>query len=329
MKAFTCLAPGAVALEDRPEPVRAPGEVLVRPRRVGICGTDFHIYEGLHPFLDYPRVIGHELAGTIAEAPEGSRFAPGQEVIVLPYLSCGSCHACRSGKPNCCVRIAVLGVHRDGGMCELLAVPEANLLPADGLSLDAAACVEFLAIGAHAVRRAGPMQGRRALVVGAGPIGAGTAIFARLAGAELTLSDRDPSRLAQVTAVLGLDQDAGGATPPGEEGYDVVFDATGSRASMEASFGKVAHGGTLVFVGVLQDTISFADAEFHKRETTLTASRNATLEDFRTVLAAIAAGHVPIAALVTHRTSLEALSADLPRLASEKAGLIKALVDIP
>ena len=156
MKAVVCLAPGKIVLEDRPEPVRAPDEVLVRIRRVGICGTDYHIYEGLHPFLEYPR---RDRART---GRDRGRSAGGQPVrgrrrmsSSCPTSAAATATPATAGKPNCCMRIAVLGVHRDGGMCEWLSLPEANLLPADGLSLDAAASVEFLAIGAHAVRRAG------------------------------------------------------------------------------------------------------------------------------------------------------------------------------
>ncbi len=336
MKAVVCREPGRMTLEDRPEPARARGEVLVRIRRVGICGTDYHIYQGHHPFLEYPRLIGHELSGTVAEAPAGSRFAAGQDVIVLPYLSCGRCNACRNRKPNCCTQIAVLGVHRDGGMCEWLSLPEDNLLPADGLSLDEAATVEFLAIGAHAVRRAGPLQGLRVLVTGAGPIGIGTAIFAGIAGAEVVLMDRDANRLALAAAATGLDRSivADGASQSAVsvatngDGFDVVFDATGNRTSMETSFGHVAHGGTLVLVGVLQDQIAFSDADFHKREMTLMASRNATLEDFEHVIAAIKAGQVPVEKIVTHRTSLDSVARDLPVWANDRAALIKALVEV-
>ncbi|HEY9346727.1 MAG TPA: alcohol dehydrogenase catalytic domain-containing protein, partial [Inquilinus sp.] len=196
MRAVVCRAPGELALEDRPAPGRGEGEVLVRVRRMGICGTDFHIYEGSHPYLQYPRIMGHELSGEVLDSPGGSALAPGDRVIVNPYVSCGACIACRGGKPNCCVRIAVLGVHRDGGMCETIAVPERNLYPAGSLTLDQAACIEFLAIGAHAVARSGLAPGVRALVIGAGPIGLGTALFAGLAGGDVSIMDREADRLA-------------------------------------------------------------------------------------------------------------------------------------
>jgi len=148
MQAIVCQKPGALAFEDRPEPTRGAGEVLVQIRRVGICGTDYHIYEGTQPYLQYPRVMGHELSAEVMEAPVTSALKRGQIVVVNPYIACGTCTACRNGKPNCCMRIAVLGVHRDGGMTELLSLPEGNLYPAGVLSIEQAATVEFLGIGA-------------------------------------------------------------------------------------------------------------------------------------------------------------------------------------
>ncbi|TIV29792.1 MAG: dehydrogenase, partial [Mesorhizobium sp.] len=174
-------------LEDRAAPgAPQPGWARVAVSHVGICGTDYHIFEGKHPFLAYPRIMGHEVSGTIVEKGEGIDLAVGEPVIINPYLSCGQCIACRHGKPNCCVKIEVLGVHRDGAMCDEILVPAQNLYPANGLSLADAAAVEFLAIGAHAVRRSSATPGQRTLVIGAGPIGLGTAIFARIAGLDVS-----------------------------------------------------------------------------------------------------------------------------------------------
>ena len=337
MEALVCRKPGELALEERPEPQRATGDALVRIRCVGICGTDYHIYEGSHPYLQYPRIMGHELAAEIVEAPAGSRLRPGDLVVVNPYIACGTCNACRKGKPNCCVNIAVLGVHRDGGMTQLISVPETNLYPADGLSPDQAATVEFLAIGAHGVSRAGSsIQSGRTLVIGAGPIGIGAAIFAAIAGSAVTLMDRESERLEEAARLIGaratIAADAQAAETVAEitkgEGFDTVIDATGNRASMEAGFGYVAHGGVYVLVSVVRENVTFADPEFHKRETTLLASRNALKADFETVIAAIAAGKVPISNLITHRTTLAGATSDLARWATDKRGLIKALIDV-
>ena len=336
MRAVVCRSPGDLALEQRPEASRGAAEALIAVRRVGICGTDFHIYQGSHPYLEYPRIIGHELSGEVLEAPLGSALKPNQRVVVNPYLSCGACIACRKGKPNCCVRIAVLGVHRDGGMCERISVPVTNLYPAGSLTFDEAASVEFLSIGAHAIARSGLKTGDRALVVGAGPIGLGVALFAGLAGSDVTVIDLDPGRLdfagqAGLGGRLILADDRTGervAEATDGEGFDVVFDATGNRGSMEDAVRHVAHGGSLLLVSVVNEDITLSDPELHKREISLLGSRNALRTDFESVMATIEKRRVPLQLLLTHRTSLSAAAVDIPRWTTEKRGLVKALVEI-
>ncbi|WP_421580400.1 zinc-binding alcohol dehydrogenase family protein [Shinella sp. M31] len=335
MKAAVCVEPGRLEAVERERPGAPEGWARVAVSHVGICGTDYHIFEGKHPFLEYPRVMGHEVSATVIE-PGASGLAAGTPVVVNPYIACGTCVACRKGKPNCCTAIRVLGVHTDGALCEEITVPPENLYPAEGLLLEAAATVEFLAIGAHAVRRSLAPAGSRALVIGAGPIGLGTALFSRIAGHAVTLMDTSQERLAMAAERFGFASGlVAGATAAEEvsrvtdgDGFDVVFDATGYGKSMEAAFGYVAHGGALVLVSVVKDEIRFSDPEFHKREMMLIGSRNATRVDFEHVMASIRAGHVPVAALVTHRTTLGNVPADLARWATEKAGLIKAVVCI-
>ncbi|MGX5846026.1 zinc-binding alcohol dehydrogenase family protein [Mesorhizobium sp. PL10] len=337
MKAVICRSPGDLVLEDRAAPGAPPaGWALVAVSHVGICGTDYHIFEGKHPFLAYPRIMGHEVSGTVVEASEGVDLAIGEPVVINPYLACGKCIACRHGKPNCCVKIEVLGVHRDGAMAEQILVPAQNLYPTNGLSLADAAAVEFLAIGAHAVRRARAEPGARTLVIGAGPIGLGTAIFAGIAGLDVSLLDMSSERLTFAANELGfatLDGSQKAAAElvrdaTGGEGFDVVFDATGNTASVQSAFAHVAHGGMLVLVSVVKDDIVFSDPEFHKREMTLVGSRNALKADFDHVAASILSGAVPLAKLVSHRTTLAGTPRDLARWAHEKSGLIKAVIEV-
>ncbi|WP_192180611.1 zinc-binding alcohol dehydrogenase family protein [Mesorhizobium amorphae] len=337
MKAVVCRSPGDLVVEDRLAPgAPPPGWALVAVSHVGICGTDYHIFEGKHPFLAYPRIMGHEVSGTVVDKGDGVTLNVGEPVIINPYLACGKCIACRHDKPNCCVKIEVLGVHRDGAMCEQILVPAQNLYPANGLSLADAAAVEFLAIGAHAVRRARAEPGARTLVIGAGPIGLGTALFARIAGLDVSLLDMSSERLSFAESELGFATLDGsrataadlvrGAT--GGEGFDIVFDATGNTQSVQSAFAHVAHGGTLVLVSVVKDDIVFSDPEFHKREMTLVGSRNALGADFDHVAASIRNGTVPLAKLVTHRTTLGQVPLDLARWAHEKSGLIKAVIEV-
>lgn len=334
MRAILCSEPFALDLIERAEPQRGEGQVLVRIRRVGLCGTDYHIFAGNQPFLSYPRVMGHELSGEILAAGDHSALRVGQTVTINPYLACGTCVACRRGKPNCCMRIAVLGVHADGGMQDVIAVPESAVIDAEGLTLDQAAMVEFLAIGAHAVARASLREDDRVLVVGAGPIGIAAALFARSDGARVTIIDTRAARLAYAREVLGFadvllaDADAPQALADqtADEYFDAVFDATGNIHAMRAGLKYVAHGGTYVLISVVSDDLQFPDPEFHKRETTLLASRNALSADFERVIAAIRDGSIPTAALHTHSLDAPELPTRLPELIAEADHVLKAIV---
>jgi 2-desacetyl-2-hydroxyethyl bacteriochlorophyllide A dehydrogenase len=334
-EALVCSEPERLQLLQRPVASPPSGYALVRPRRVGICGTDYHIFEGKHPFLQYPRIMGHELAVEVVEAPPGSPVGAGETCVVNPYLSCGQCVACRAGKPNCCVNISVLGVHQDGGMVGLMSLPAGNLIPAGDLSVDQCAAVEFLAIGAHAVRRGAVSARDKVLVVGVGPIGLGVALFAKLSGAAVAVFDRDSERIATAREILSVDSLVAGTevieaarTFTQGDGFDVVFDATGNQRAMEKGFEFVAHGGRYVLVSVIKDSITFMDPDFHRKELTLLGSRNATVEDFKRVMAAIRSGQAPIDRLITHRSSLAEAVTNIPLWATQKSGLIKAMIEI-
>jgi 2-desacetyl-2-hydroxyethyl bacteriochlorophyllide A dehydrogenase len=335
MDVVVCRRPGTLTVEQRPVPEPGPDDVLVRVRRVGVCGTDMHIFRGVQPYLSYPRIMGHELSGEIVSGPAGSNFSPGEPVYVVPYLSCGECSACKKDRPNCCMALTVLGVHRDGGLAEYVCVPKRFVFSARGVSLDEAAMIEFLAIGAHAVRRADVKRSQRVLVSGSGPIGLACALFAKLRGGEVTVVDCRPERLAFCSEKIGIqhvlavspDIQARLLSISGGDMFDVVFDATGNAQAMENGFRYVAHGGTYVLVSVVSANITFSDPEFHKREITLMGSRNATAEDFGLVLDAIRAGKIPTADLTTHRAPLQDLPAAMSHWLEPESKVIKAMVE--
>jgi 2-desacetyl-2-hydroxyethyl bacteriochlorophyllide A dehydrogenase len=335
MLSIFCDTPGTLTARDIEKPVRSDDEVLVRVRRIGICGTDLHIFSGNQPYLSYPRVMGHELSGTVEVAPLGSDLKSGDIVTILPYISCQECSACLKGKTNCCKNIAVLGVHCDGGMAEYLSLPERCVIKADGLTLDQAAMTEFLAIGAHAVRRGNVEAGQKVLIVGAGPIGMAVAVFAIARGAEVTLLDGRLDRLSfckrelkahHIVELGDGDVDQLASITNGDF-FDVVFEATGNAKAMERGFSFVGHGGAYVLVSIIASDIKFNDPEFHKRETTLLGSRNATPEDFNVVLAALRAGQVP-EALITHRMALDEVPHKFAGLLDPKAGVVKAMISV-
>ncbi|VFS61257.1 Sorbitol dehydrogenase [Leminorella grimontii] len=152
MKTLICQEPTKLVYQQREVPSPAAGEAVIKINAVGICGTDIHAWSGKQPFFSYPRVLGHEICGEVTTLGAGvNQFKVGQRVAVMPYLSCGKCGACQSGRTNCCENISVIGVHQDGGFCEYLSVPVSNLLAVDGVDPIAAALIEPFAISAHAV----------------------------------------------------------------------------------------------------------------------------------------------------------------------------------
>ncbi len=333
MRAISCVAPNQLALIDIPRPELQPGWVRVAIRHIGICGTDYHIFEGNFPFFEYPRVIGHELSGTVVDA-NGENFTVGQPVVINPYLNCGHCPACLEGRANCCETLKVIGVHAPGGMAEEIIMPAGNLYPAGNLSLRDAAMVEFLAIGAHAIRRTAELKpGARALVVGSGPIGLGVAYFARIAGADVTVVDAAPDKI-EATRALGFRTFSPADTEGAEfgaikaTGFDAVFDSTGSIRAMNASIFHARNGGSYTLVGVIKGDLVFPDSEVHRRELTIRASRNAIKADFEHVMASMLAGKVPTDKLATHATSMDDVPKNMPAWAHDRTGLIKAIVTV-
>jgi 2-desacetyl-2-hydroxyethyl bacteriochlorophyllide A dehydrogenase len=338
MKAIVCEEVERFAIVDLPEPQWVPSEAIVRIRRIGICGTDYHAFKGNQPFFTYPRILGHELAGIIEKIGHNDAgLREGDQVSIMPYLQCGECIACRRGKTNCCTDLKVLGVHVDGGMRERISVPITHLLKTDGITLDQTAIIEPLAIGAHAVRRSGLRSGEFALVIGGGPIGLGVMAFAKAAGARVIAMDIIEERLTYARSWAGAAHTVNALEQPLEqleaitngELPTIVFDATGNARSMTNSFGFVAHGGTLVYVGLVKADISFHDPEFHKREITLMGSRNATKDDFEHVLETVRSGKIKVEeGYVTHRASFAEMPEHFEQWLKPESKVIKAIVEL-
>jgi 2-desacetyl-2-hydroxyethyl bacteriochlorophyllide A dehydrogenase len=322
MKQITLEYPGRFTSADVSVPQAGEGQALVRIHRIGICGTDLHAFAGRQPFFAYPRILGHELGVEVLQVPSNERgITAGARCAVEPYLSCGHCHACKLGKTNCCERLQVLGVHVDGGMRGFLAVPIKQLHPSEHLSFDQLALVETLSIGAHAVSRSGMHPGENVLVVGAGPIGLAVVQFAVAAGGRVRVQEVDESRRGFAKR-LGVETLA----EPDDRLADLVFDATGSPLAMEASFERVAHGGRLVFVGLVQARISFDDPLFHRREITLVASRN-SCNDFPRIIRLIESGQIDTTPWITHRLGLSSVPNEFAAL-REQPGLVKAMIEV-
>ncbi|MFJ8265431.1 zinc-binding alcohol dehydrogenase family protein [Peribacillus asahii] len=337
MKSIVCEQPKQFKMIETERPVPNAEEALIRVRRIGICGTDIHAYGGNQPFFSYPRILGHELSGYIEFIPENALgLEVGDQVSIIPYMECGECIACKNKKTNCCTNMKVLGVHIEGGMSEWITVPYNHLVKTEGLTLDQSAMIEPLSIGAHAVRRAAIQEGEFALVIGAGPIGLGVMAFAKEQGAKVIAMDVNDERLAFASKWANVDYTVNALNHPLEKLAEltngdmptVVFDATGNAKSMMNAFEFPAHGGRLIYVGLVKSDISFNDPDFHSKELTLMGSRNATREDFDYVVNTVKNGVVDLDLYITHRTHLDDMIQQFEGWLTPEAKVIKAIVEI-
>ena len=337
MKTLVCIRPGEFKYETGEQPELQPGQAIIKIKRIGICGTDLHAFEGTQPFFEYPRILGHELSGELIAVDGAAGFEISEAVSFIPYFYCGKCIACQKGKQNACVNIKVCGVHQHGGMVEYLSIPSYSLIHGEGLSFDALALVEPLAIGAHGVRRAAVIKGEYVLVIGAGPIGLGTMEFARIAGGKVIALDINNDRLKFCKerlnvkhAINALDIDVvqqlmaitNGDMPT------VVIDATGNLKAINNAFQYMAHGARYVLIGLQKGDIHFSHPEFHKREATLMSSRNATREDFEHVIDCMKRKEVDPTTYITHRVLFDQVKDEFESWLNPANGVIKALVEV-
>jgi len=337
MKTLVCTEPGKLEYSAAEKPQLKKAHAIIKIKRIGICGTDLHAFEGTQPFFTYPRILGHELAGELIEFDNAPGFEKGESVSFIPYFNCFNCIACRNGKPNCCTRLQVCGVHINGGMAEYHSVPSSSLLHGDGLEFDELALVEPLAIGAHGIRRADIKPGEFALIIGAGPIGLGTMEFARIAGANIIALDINEKRLQFCKERLGVKHTINAfsqdilqelMTITHGDMPTAVIDATGNLKAINDAFQYMAHGGRYVLIGLQKGDISFSHPEFHKREGTLMSSRNATRDDFEHVIKSIKQGEIRPQMYITHRVEFDKVAEEFGSWLDPANGVIKAMVEI-
>lgn len=340
MRAIQLKSPGELRQIELPNP-SAPGrgEVLLRTHSVGICGTDIGGYLGKFPFFTYPKIIGHELGVEVLEVgPDVDHLQVGDRCCVEPYINCGHCFACRHGHTNCCQTNQTLGVMTDGGLCDQFVLRADKVHPSRGLDYDQLALVETLAIGCHAADRGDCRGGDHVLVIGAGPIGLATLEFVRLTGAEMIVMDRVESRLDFVRNTYGVSHTITFVSPEqalaeleqitGGDRCRVVIDATGNHHSMSDAVRYVAQTGTLVYVGISDQALTFPHAEFHKPEMTLKASRNALPTDFQKIMRLIEADVIDTRPWITHRCDFDSLPTAFPEFTRPESGVIKAIVEV-
>ncbi len=331
--------PNSMAVCERPMPEPAAGEVRVRVRYAGICGSDLHIFRGHNPFVAYPRVIGHEFVGTIDAVGVGvdaSRI--GQRVVADPVISCGQCHACRIGRQNVCSRLQVIGVHRDGGFSEYACVPAGNayVIP-DGMPEASASVIEPFAVAANVTHRTGVLAQDVALIYGAGPVGLNLMqVLKRVHGIRAFITDRLDERLALARQCgAGEDEVINTAREPLEQalaargvegGPTLIFDAVCHPAILEEAVRIAAPAGRIGVLGFSPTPSAIPQQELTKKELTLYASRlNCAM--FPTVIDWIAKGLVNPGQIVTHHVDFRDVAGAFALAEGNPGECCKVLLD--
>ena len=309
MRAIVIEAPGRAGLGTLAEPTLAEGQVLLRVRTVGFCGSDLNTFRGLNPLVSYPRVPGHEIAGVVEAVGTGvpGEIRAGTQVTVVPYTACGRCSACRRGRVNTCRDNQTLGVQRDGALTERIALPWQTLITGEGLDRRELALVEPLAVGFHAVARGRVVEGDVVAVIGTGAVGLGAVAGAARAGGTVIAVDVDDAKLtmARRSGATHVVNSRTGSLHErlqeltGGDGPDVVIEAVGLPETFLAAVAEVAVAGRVVYIGYAKAPVSFDTTQFVRKELDILGARNATADDFRAVLALLRGKGFPVADAVT------------------------------
>jgi L-gulonate 5-dehydrogenase len=337
MKTAVTLAPHNVEIQETPEPRPRPGEALIRIERVGICGSDVHLYHGAHPYASYPRIQGHEAAGRIVAFGDGYHgdLNEAQKIAIEPLIHCGSCYPCRQGRRNCCVNLKVLGAHLDGAFREYISVPTYTLYSSADLTPEQAALVEPISIGVQAVHRSAIQAGEQVLIIGAGPIGAGISLAAVDRGARVMVADKLASRLELVRhfgverTVDASQEDLGEAVQEwtSGDGAHIAIDAVGAPPVIRQCCELVASAGRVMIVGLSMQEVSLPVIDFTRKEMTILGSRN-NAGLFGEAVALVSRHRDKLMHMITHRYRLDDLPEALALAAEHPEQVEKVMIEI-
>ena len=338
MKALQIKAPGEVHVIDIPMPKPQRGEVRIRIRRAGYCGSDLNTFRGYNPLVSYPRVPGHELGGTI-DAIGAETQAPdiGTPVLVVPYTACGKCTSCRQGRPNCCRYNQTLGVQREGGIAEYICVPVEKLLLAPGLDFEELAMVEPLTVGFHAVSRGRVTSSDTIAVLGCGAIGLGAIAGASARGARVVAVDLDPEKL-KLAQVAGAQEVINTSTEnlserlkalTSDEGPQVIIEAIGLPQTFRAAVEEVCFAGRVVYIGYAKAPVEYDTKLFVQKELDIMGSRNAETADFKAVIAHLQAKKFPVKAAISRVAPIDEAPKAMRDWSAKPLAFTKIQVEFP
>lgn len=338
MKAVQIINPSEMKVVDLEKPVVGTGEVLVRIKYVGFCGSDLNTFLGRNPMVKLPVIPGHEVGAVIEEIGPGvpAGFEKGMNVTLNPYTNCGNCASCRNGRVNACEHNETLGVQRNGVMCEYAVLPWTKIIPAGDISARDCALIEPMSVGFHAVARGQVTDNEVVMVIGCGMIGVGAIVRAALRGATVVAVDLDDEKL-ELAKKVGASYVINSKTENVHErmqeiseglGADVVIEAVGSPATYVMAVDEVGFTGRVVCIGYAKSEVAFQTKYFVQKELDIRGSRNALPADFRAVINYMKAGNCPIEELITKIAKPEQALESMQEWAANPGKVFRILVEL-
>jgi len=323
MKALILNGPGEIGIGTVPDAVRRPSEVLLRVRLVGLCGSDLNSFRGKNPMVSFPRIPGHEVAGTIVETDPAvaAEWPVGKDVTLSPYTSCGRCASCLRGRPNACQSNETLGVQRDGALTEYLSIAPEKLYAAK-LSLRELCLVEPLTVGFHAVARGRVTREDVVAIFGCGGVGLGAVAAAGFRGARTIAIDVDDAKL-EIARKAGATDAINTMREPLHERLLELTDGRGPDVVVEVAF-----TGRVVYIGYAKEPVAYETRLFVQKELDILGSRNALPEDFREVLSMIVEGRFPVEEAISHTVAFADAPAFFAAWSANPASYSKIMIDL-
>jgi len=331
--------PGKIEFRDVDRPAPQDNEVLIEIKRIGVCGSDIHVFHGLHPYTSYPVVQGHEVSGIIAEVGGQVRdFSVGDKVTIMPQVTCGDCYPCRHGMYHICESLKVMGFQTGGAAQEYFAVNAKNVLTLpDDMSLDEAAMVEPISVAAHALSRGGDLSGKKVLVLGAGTIGNLVGQVAQVSGASaVMITDVNDYKLEKARA-CGLDfvvnplkEDLNQAISRdfGPDRADLILECVGVQDTITQAIESARKGTTIVVVGVFGKKPLVDLGLVQDRELKLVGTLMYQKRDYERAIELVASGGLHLEPMTTHHFPFREYLRAYETIEGAKGNIMKVMISL-
>ena len=332
-------SPGVIEFKEVPVPEPGEGQVLIKIMKIGICGSDIHVYHGEHPFTKYPVTQGHEVSGEITALGQGVEgLSVGQKVTIQPQVVCGECYPCRHGKYNLCEELKVMGFQTTGVASHYFAVDAAKVTPLpDDLTYDEGAMIEPLAVAVHAIRQAGDVSGKKIAVLGAGPIGILVAQVAKGMGADAVMvTDISDVRLAKARE-CGVDfcentknVDFGQALLSnfGPDKADIIYDCAGNNVTMGQAVQYARKGSTIILVAVFAGMAQIDLAVLNDHELDLNTTMMYRNEDYVDAILLVNEGRVQLKPLISSHFAFRDYKKAYEYIDANRENTMKVIINV-